>query len=122
MALPDPLIVEVSRGAMVESRHRVSFAVVDGTGRVVMGGGDPEALVYGRSALKPLQALPMLESGAADAFGLGPAEIAMACASHRAKRAMWRWWRPGSTVWTLVKKTWSWAPTCLMTKRPWWPC
>ena len=78
----DPMLVEVTRGPMVESRHRVAFAVVDAAGRLVMSAGDYEAPVYGRSAIKPLQALPLLESGAADAFALGAAEIALACASH----------------------------------------
>ena len=78
----NPVLVEVTRGNMVESRHRAAFAVVDAAGRVVMSAGDYEAPVYGRSAIKPLQALPLIESGAADAFGLSDAEIALACASH----------------------------------------
>ena len=78
----DPILVEVTRGPMVESRHRVTFAVVDAAGHLLMSAGDYEAQVYGRSAIKPLQALPLLESGAADAFALSEAEIALACASH----------------------------------------
>ena len=78
----NPILAEVTRGAMVESRHRASLAVVDATGRVVLSAGDVEAAVYGRSALKPLQALPLLETGAAEAFDLSDAEIALACASH----------------------------------------
>jgi L-asparaginase II len=78
----NPIVVEVSRGAMVESRHRAAAAVVDAKGAVVRAWGDVERPVYGRSALKPLQALPLLESGAADRYGLGAAEIALACASH----------------------------------------
>jgi L-asparaginase II len=78
----NPMTVEVTRGAMVESRHRVAAAVVDADGTVVRAWGDVDRPVYGRSALKPLQALPLLESGAADHYGLGPAEIALACASH----------------------------------------
>ncbi len=78
----NPLVVEVTRGGMVESRHRAAVAIVDPEGTVVRAWGDIERPVYGRSAIKPLQALPLVESGAADAFGLGPAEIALACASH----------------------------------------
>src|SRR5215510_4406406 len=76
------LAVEVTRGSMVESRHRAAVAVVDPDGAVVRAWGDIEPPVYGRSAIKPLQALPLIESGAADRFGVSVAEIALACASH----------------------------------------
>ena len=79
----NPVLVEAIRGAMVESRFRGAFAVVDLEGRVVASAGDVERPVYARSAIKPLQAIPLVESGAAEAFGLGDAEIALACASHR---------------------------------------
>ena len=78
----NPVLAEVTRGDMVESRHRASLAVVDVTGRVILSAGAFEAPVYGRSALKPLQALPLIETGAAEAFALSDAEIALACASH----------------------------------------
>lgn len=78
---PAPL-VEVTRGPIVESRHRACYAVVDAHGGVVHHQGDLEHPVYPRSAIKPLQALPLIESGAAEAFGLSDAEIALACASH----------------------------------------
>ena len=84
-AAANPVTVEVTRGPMVESRHRAAFAVADGGGRVVLQAGDIERPVYPRSAIKPLQALALLESGAAEAFGLGHAEIALACASHNAE-------------------------------------
>ncbi len=77
-----PPLVEVTRGPIVESRHRATFAVVDAHGGVVRSLGDLEHPVYPRSAIKPLQALPLLESGAAEAFGLSDAEISLACASH----------------------------------------
>ena len=77
-----PLAVEVMRGAVVESRHRASAAVADAEGRLVERWGDVERAVYPRSAIKAIQALPLIESGAAEAFGLGDAEIALACASH----------------------------------------
>ena len=83
---PDsPIEVEVTRGDMVESRHRVRFALADTAGRVLRRAGDPELSVYARSAIKPIQALALIESGAADAFALGDAEIALACASHSAE-------------------------------------
>ncbi|MBI3452352.1 MAG: asparaginase [Rhodospirillales bacterium] len=77
-----PILVEVRRGAMVESRHRGAIAIVDLAGRVVEVHGDIDSPVYPRSAIKPLQAIPLVESGAAEAFGLSDAELALACASH----------------------------------------
>ena len=68
---------------MVESRHRGACAVADAAGNIVLALGDVGRPVYGRSAIKPLQALPLVESGAADTFALGAREIALACASHR---------------------------------------
>lgn len=79
----NPVLVEVTRGTVVESRHRGSIAVVDGRGRIAHQVGDVAAAVYPRSAIKPLQALILVESGAADRFGLGDKELALACASHR---------------------------------------
>jgi L-asparaginase II len=78
----NPILIEVTRGGMVESRHRAAVAVVDADGAMVGAWGDVERPVYGRSALKPVQALPLIETGAADRYGLGAAEIALACASH----------------------------------------
>lgn len=77
-----PVIVEVTRGGIVESRHRGSYAVVDGEGRVVAAAGDIETAVFPRSAIKALQCLPVVESGAADAFGFSDDEIALICSSH----------------------------------------
>lgn len=81
-ASADPVLVEVTRGELVESRHRGAFAVSDSEGHILLHGGDLERPVYPRSAIKPLQALALVESGAADAFGCSPAEISLACASH----------------------------------------
>jgi len=78
----DELCVEVTRGSAVESRHRARYAVVDADGDVILAGGDVQADVLPRSAIKPLQALPLVESGAADAYAMTRAELALACASH----------------------------------------
>ncbi|RCS23315.1 asparaginase [Phyllobacterium salinisoli] len=80
--MSNPVLVEVFRGETVESRHRGAIAVVDGDGRTVFSMGDIERPVFPRSAIKSIQALPLAESGAADAFGFGNIELAMACASH----------------------------------------
>lgn len=74
--------VEVSRGDRVESRHLGSVAVCDAEGKLVLELGDVGHPVFPRSAVKALQALPLLESGAADRLGLEDQEIALACASH----------------------------------------
>lgn len=79
--MPDPLICEVVRGTMVESRHRVHAMVCDTSGPVKTW-GDPDLMFYPRSAIKYMQSLPLVESGAADAHGLNIAELALASASH----------------------------------------
>ena len=83
----NPILVEVTRGALVESGHRGAVAIADADGRVLLALGDIERPLYPRSAVKALQALPLIESGAADAFGLGAAELAIACASHSGEDA-----------------------------------
>lgn len=80
--MENPVLVEVTRGGRVESRHRGSVAVVDGDGRTVLAIGDIARPVFPRSAVKSMQALPVIESGAADRFGLTAAEIALCCSSH----------------------------------------
>jgi L-asparaginase II len=80
--LANPILIEVTRGALVESVHRGAVAVADAEGKLRLSLGDVESPIYPRSSLKPVQALPLIETGAADAFGLGDEEIALACASH----------------------------------------
>ncbi len=79
---PAPLIVEVTRGDMVESRHAVAAAIIDADGIVVDSWGDIARHIYPRSSIKPLQAIPLVASGAADAFDVSARELALACASH----------------------------------------
>ncbi|MEO5374031.1 MAG: asparaginase [Alphaproteobacteria bacterium] len=78
----NPVLVEVLRGGTLESRHRGAAVVVNAAGAVIAAWGDVERPVFPRSAAKPLQALALVESGAADHFALGVDEIALACASH----------------------------------------
>jgi L-asparaginase II len=80
--MTNPVLVEVLRGALVESRHRGAVAVADAAGAMVFAIGDVAAPVFPRSAIKALQALPLVESGAADRYGFGDEELALACASH----------------------------------------
>lgn len=79
---PSNTIVRVYRGNITESIHRVHLAVVNTKGSLLHGAGDPQLLTFARSTAKLIQALPVIESGAADHFGLGDAEIALCCASH----------------------------------------
>jgi L-asparaginase II len=78
----NPILVEVLRGGCVESAHAGAVAVLDADGAVVASLGDISRPVFPRSAVKLLQALPLVESGAADRLGLGAEELALACASH----------------------------------------
>ena len=77
-----PILVEVTRGDTVESVHRGRACIVDAGGHVLARWGDIETPVFPRSAIKSLQAIPLVETGALDAFGLGDAELALACSSH----------------------------------------
>lgn len=83
----NPIVVEVTRGGLVESRHRGSIAVADASGRLVASLGDVSSPVYPRSAVKILQALPLVEQGAAAAYGLTDEEIALAASSHNGEPA-----------------------------------
>ncbi|MHB8494081.1 MAG: asparaginase [Casimicrobiaceae bacterium] len=75
-------LAEVTRGAIVESLHAGSVAVVDRHGRVLCSAGDPHHLTFTRSALKPLQALPFVAAGGVEHFGLSSSKVALMCASH----------------------------------------
>lgn len=81
MTTPVPL-AEVWRGPFLESVHSGHAVICDETGQIVQAWGDPNAVVLPRSSSKMLQALPLLESGAARAYGLGAEQLALACASH----------------------------------------
>lgn len=75
-------LAEVTRGAIVESLHAGSVAVVDREGNVLRAAGDPDHLTFTRSALKPLQALPFVAAGGVERFGLSQSQVALLCASH----------------------------------------
>ena len=85
--MENPVLVEVTRGPLVESRHRGAVAVSDPEGRTIFALGNVTAPVFPRSAVKALQALPLIEQGAADRFGLNDEELALACASHSGEAA-----------------------------------
>jgi len=80
--MSNPILAEATRGGVAESRHRGAVAVVDADGHAMLTLGDIDKPIFPRSAIKGLQALPLIESGAADRYALTDAEIALACASH----------------------------------------
>jgi L-asparaginase II len=71
------LLVEVTRGDRVESRHYGNIVVADFQGNLVAGVGDQEIWVCLRSIAKPIQALPVITTGAARAFGFGDEELSL---------------------------------------------
>ncbi|MBR0655300.1 asparaginase [Plastoroseomonas arctica] len=75
----------IHRGPAVESLHHGVVAVADAEGQLVLTRGDADLVTFPRSSLKPFQAIALVETGAADALGLTPAHIALACASHHAQ-------------------------------------
>ena len=80
------MFVESYRGSVLESRHTVHVAVVDAAGRLVASAGDPDYRTFWRSAAKPFQAVPLIEDGAVERFGLNRQDLALACASHSSER------------------------------------
>lgn len=89
------LLVESTRGSLVESSHSVSVIVLDHSGAQVAAAGDPDQLTFWRSAAKPFQLLPLLESGGVSHYRLDQEMVALACGSHNAepghRRVALRW-------------------------------
>jgi len=79
------LIVVATRGALAESAHQVSAAVVTAEGQLVGRAGDPALVTYWRSAAKPFQLLPLVTDGGVERFGLDTAMLGLACGSHNAE-------------------------------------
>ncbi len=94
MAGPQAM-AELWRGGMLESVHLGHAVICDASGQVVQAWGDPGAVFFPRSSCKMLQALPLVESGAADAAGLSDRHLALSCASHQ-----------GAAVHTGLVETW----------------
>ena len=76
------VLVNVERGNLVESIHRGHIAIVNAKGEVLSSMGDIDKVVYARSSMKPLQAIPIVETGAADRYGLNDWDLSLTCASH----------------------------------------
>ena len=80
--MPAIPMIELWRGGMLESVHAGHAVICGEQGEVIEAWGDAEAVIFPRSSCKMIQALPLLESGAADAAGLGGEQLALSCASH----------------------------------------
>ncbi|MEW6071471.1 MAG: asparaginase [Planctomycetota bacterium] len=83
----NPVVVRLWRGGAVESVHRGAWCLADPAGNVLGGAGDLGAPHYARSSIKAIQALPLLETGAAARFGLDDGELAVTLASHNGEPA-----------------------------------
>jgi L-asparaginase II len=79
-------LVELWRGGILESSHRGHAVICDEQGGIIEAWGDPDAIIFPRSSCKMIQALPLIESGAAKAAGLTDAQLALSCASHQGAR------------------------------------
>lgn len=80
------LFVEVTRNDTVESQHFGAAVVCDFKGNVVESWGDIDKLIFPRSALKPMLAIHLVESGASDQYNLSDAELSLACSSHQGEK------------------------------------
>ena len=88
-------MVEVLRNNHLESLHFGSAVVIGAGNESIFEWGDVDKLVYPRSAMKMIQAIPLIDSGAAESYGLGQEQIALACSSHQ-----------GSVLHTSLLKKW----------------
>ena len=79
----NPILVETTRGPLIENRHRAAAVICTASGDIVEAWGDGTAHILPRSSIKMIQALPLIESGAAEAARLKPEHLALACASHQ---------------------------------------
>lgn len=83
MSDANPVLAEQTRGSFVENRHRGAFVVIDAGGTAIASAGDIDAAIFPRSAIKSMQALAMVGTGALARFSLTDEELALACASHQ---------------------------------------
>lgn len=79
-------VVNIYRGSNVENSHLGHIAVVDSNGKLLYSYGDPYRMTYARSSIKPLQAMPIIETGTANRFQFSEADLAVCCASHNGEK------------------------------------
>lgn len=85
--MANPVLVEILRGRLVETVHRGAFVISDAGGAVCLEGGDIDRPIFPRSAIKAMQALFLIESGAAQSYGFSDKELALSAASHSGETA-----------------------------------
>lgn len=83
----NPIFVENIRGDTVENLHRGAAIVMNYRGETIASWGDVDRPVFARSSIKYLQSIPLIESGAAEAYALSNVEVALSCSSHGGERA-----------------------------------
>ncbi|MCG9880573.1 MAG: asparaginase [Bacteroidia bacterium] len=83
--MENPIVVQIFRGGVLESFHRGSICVVNSQDEIVFQLGNPQQICYPRSALKLVQALPLVDLGGIEHFGFSDEEIAVMCGSHNAE-------------------------------------
>jgi L-asparaginase II len=81
----NPVLTQTDRNGLVETIHRGSVVVIGPEGQTILQLGDADAVTYPRSAMKLVQVLPLLMSGAVEDFGLTDEEVALMCGSHNAE-------------------------------------
>jgi L-asparaginase II len=80
------LQVGVFRGEYLESVHKVHAVVVNSLGQKILSFGQVEQKIFPRSSIKPIQAVPLITTGAYDAKNVTLAELALSCASHSGEK------------------------------------
>ena len=83
--MTDTMLLKEFRSGVLESAHRGHICIVDDKGRVIYSAGDPHFRTFTRSAAKPLQAIPGIRAGIADAYEFSQNEIALMVSSHRSE-------------------------------------
>ncbi len=79
-------LVNVTRGNLIESSHKGHVAVVDRKGQLLFYAGNPDSKVFARSSMKPIQAIPVVETGAVDHYKFSDADLSLCCASHNGEK------------------------------------
>ena len=100
----NPILAEMTRGNWVENRHRGAFVVSDAKGNIIASAGDIDRPIFPRSAVKSMQALALVSSGALYKFDLTDEELALACASRRAATTSGR--RPSRLIGSSAGTPW----------------
>lgn len=80
------VLIKIYRGNLIENIYRGDISIVDKKGKSILLVGDNKKITYWRSAAKPIQALPVISSGAADKYKLADKEIAIMASSHNGEQ------------------------------------